>query len=306
MCVIMVISPIFYMGNKRKLVTHGLCELFPQGISTYYEPFAGSAVVGMNVSADAWYINDLYAPLYLMYNMFADYKAEDIISFVEKQIDTYGLPRERTKRNVYKDEGKIEQYKQAYHTYRKVVNEYEGADKALYIYSLMFFAFSQQMRFNNKGQFNMPFGNDCFSEDNKKYIRNGCDFFSRKAVSITQQSFDVFLDDVLSKAADNAFVYLDPPYMNTTAIYNEGGTNKQVPAWSAETEKLLYSYCDKLTERGISFALSNVFENKGKKNDMLIEWSSKYNVLHFTGHTYMACGKGNAATDEVLIFNYTR
>ena len=40
-------------------------------------------------------------------------------------------------------------------------------------YTLMFYSFSQQFRFNNKGEFNMPCGNDCFSDKNKEYIRSG-------------------------------------------------------------------------------------------------------------------------------------
>ena len=34
----------------------------------------------------------------------------------------------------------------------------------------MFYSFSQQFRFNNKCDFNMPCGNDCFSEKNQEYF----------------------------------------------------------------------------------------------------------------------------------------
>ena len=54
--------------------------------------------------------------------------------------------------------------------FRKHYNENKNT---LDFYTLMFYSFSQQFRFNNKGDFNMPCGNDCFSETNKEYILNG-------------------------------------------------------------------------------------------------------------------------------------
>lgn len=52
--------------------------------------------------------------------------------------------------------------------------------------------------------------------------------------------------------------------------------------------------------------MSNVINNKGKVNQMLIDWIDKnnLNVHTFDGFTYMACGKGNSEAKEVLITNY--
>ena len=68
------------------------------------------------------------------------------------------------------------------------------------------------------------------------------------------------------------------------------------------------SLLDKANEKGIKFALSNVLENKGKANDILKEWSKKYNVIHLNNSygncNYHAKDKTNNGTDEVLIINY--
>lgn len=52
--------------------------------------------------------------------------------------------------------------------------------------------------------------------------------------------------------------------------------------------------------------MSNVFKNKGIENTDLIKWveRNEYKVHTFDGFNYMACGKGNANTIEVLITNY--
>ena len=65
---------------------------------------------------------------------------------------------------------------------------------------------------------------------------------------------------------NNSFVYIDPPYLATTASYNENG------GWNEELELELLNYLDELNQRGINFALSNVLESKGKKNELLIDW----------------------------------
>ena len=165
------------------------------------------------------------------------------------------------------------------------------------IYSCMFYAFSQQMRFNSKGEFNMPFGNGAFTQQNEKYIRDGCSFFQQQNVRITNFDFRKIKVDKLNK---DDFIYLDPPYFNTTATYNENN------GWSMQDDLDLFEICEQLYARNIRFGMSNVFKCKGKENTHLIEWCKKcgWNVYTFDNFTYMACGKGNSEAKEVFICNY--
>ena len=290
----MKISPIFYMGNKKKLINKGLIELFPKNISMFVDLFAGSGVVSMNTEASKYIINDIDTNLIDLYNMFKFTEADTIIEHIESRIEEYGLARERTKRNEFKDKEKIERYKKAYMSLR---SDYNKNKTVLDFYTLMFYSFSQQFRFNNKGEFNMPCGNDCFSDKNKEYIRDGRDFFKNDNVIITNNDFRKLK---ISKLDNNSFVYLDPPYLDTTATYNENG------GWTIKDEQDLYNICEELDSNGIKFGMSNVFINKGKTNDKLIEWcnKNKWNVYTFDKFTYMACGKGNSNAKEVFIKNY--
>ena len=284
------------MGNKKKLINKGLIDLFPKDINTFYDLFAGSAIVSMNVEANKYFVNDIDYHLYELYAMFKVFSDDVIIRHIEDRIDEYGLARERTKRNEYKDKEKIEQYKAAYMKLRTEYNKYQGAN-VLDFYTLMFYSFSQQFRFNSKGDFNMPCGNDCFSEKNKEYISNGTKFFKRDNVKINNGDFQKLCVEELNK---DDFVYLDPPYFNTTATYNENN------GWSEDDENTLYSLCERLNENEIKFGISNVFENKNTKNQKLIDWcdKNKWNVYTFDKFTYMACGKGNSNAKEVFITNY--
>lgn len=282
------------MGNKKKLIQKGLIELFPKDIDTFIDVFAGSSVVSMNVQANKYIINDYDENLKQLYEMFKTYNADTIINHVNTCIDKYGLARERTKRNEFKDKDKIKQYKDAYMNFRDYYNQNKNV---LDFYTLMFYSFSQQFRFNNKGDFNMPCGNDCFSEKNQEYIRNGCRFYHSNNVYISNKDFrSISIDTITTKD----FVYLDPPYFNTTATYNEQSK------WSEDDENDLYNFCENLTKRNIKWGMSNVFENKGISNLKIINWCNKnnFNVYTFDRFTYMACGKGNSNAKEVLITNY--
>ena len=221
--------------------------------------------------------------------MFKDYSSEELIQHIESNINKYGLARERTKRNEYNDKAKIEDYKLAY---SKLRDEFNTSRNVLDFYTLMFYSFSQQFRFNSKGGFNMPCGNDCFSEKNKDYIKESIEKFKK---------FEVYNKSFMDLDYSNAdFVYLDPPYLNTTATYNEN------EGWTMNNELELFKLCEELSEKGIRFGMSNVLENKGVINQHIIDWCDKngFKVYTFDKHTYMACGKGNANSKEVYICNY--
>ena len=288
------ISPIFYMGNKKKLINKGLLNLFPKDINMFVDLFGGSGIVSMNVSANKYILNDFDCNLFTLYKLFKENTSEDIIQHILKRIDEYGLAKERTKRNEFKDKYKIEMYKENYFKFRSFYNKTRNNFD---FYTLMFYSFSQQFRFNSNGEFNMPCGNDCFSETNEKYIKDGCNFFNSDKVIITNKDFR---DLKVSKLSKSDFVYIDPPYFNTTATYNENG------GWTQQDEDDLYSMCEELNSDGIKFAISNVFENKGNKNTKLITWCEEmnWNVYTFDRFTYSACGKGNSNAKEVLITNY--
>ena len=99
----MKISPIFYMGNKKKLIKKGLIELFPTNINTMIELFGGSSIVSINSNANNYIISDIDNNLVSLYRLFKDKDSDTIINHINSRIGEYGLARERTKRNEFKD-----------------------------------------------------------------------------------------------------------------------------------------------------------------------------------------------------------
>ena len=93
------VSPIFYMGNKKKLLKKGLSDLFPKNIDKMVDLFAGSSVVSLNTNANVHIINDVDSNLCDLYNLFKNKSKDEIINHINMRVDEYGLARERTKRN---------------------------------------------------------------------------------------------------------------------------------------------------------------------------------------------------------------
>ena len=123
-------------------------------------------------------------------------------------------------------------------------------------------------------------------------------FFKKNNVLVGKFDFRNLNIDLLTT---DDFIYLDPPYLNTTATYNENC------GWTENDEDDLYKLCEKLNEKGVKFGLSGVFSNKGIVNDKLIKWceENKWNVYTFDKFSYMACGKGNSNATEVFIRNFS-
>lgn len=289
----MLNSPIFYMGNKKRLIDKGLVDLFPQDINTFIDLFTGSGVVSMNVKADNYIMNDINFTVIDLLCLFKYKTADKIIDYMETTIEKFGLLKGFNKRDTTETEEYKELAKEKYISFRKYYNENKNI---LDLYILSYYCNNNNIRFNKNGDFNMPIGNQYFNrEKHSQKIIDGCKFLSQDNVSLYNTDFKTLNYNTLSK---NDFVYLDPPYFNTLAIYNEQ------QGWGVNDDLELFKFCDELNKNHIRFALSNVFVNKGKENTHLIAWAKKYKVHHFKDFTYVSCGKGNAETDEVLIYNY--
>ncbi len=275
-----------YMGNKFKLLPQ-ILPYFPRNIKTFYDIFGGSAVVSMNVKAEEYVVNDLSNHLYNLYDLFKTTSAEEIINYCYCKRDEYGFITSSNREELKKND----------EPYRKCREDINNNPSTLGYFFLTYYAFCNQFRFNN-GKFNMSLGNGYFKKECEEEIRNLCGFFNQDNVNISNLSYE---DLVVN---DESFVYADLPYANTEAVYND---NREIKGWTEESDYKFFKYCEKLNERGIQFAISNVFKNKGKENTHLKEWCEKNNwIVHhlsmkYAGHSYESA---NMETDEVLICNY--
>lgn len=276
-------SPMNYIGGKYKILNQ-IDKYFPLVIDNFVDLFAGGLDVSININAKNIVANDINYEMINMYQKMQTISSEDLIMYIEKTINKWGLSTTN---------------KNAYNEFRKYYNKYKNP---LDLYVLLCFSFNHQIRFNNNIEFNAPFGLNRSSFNNN--IRSNLIKFHQKIKNIIFISSD-FRNIDINRFKKDDFFYVDPPYLISCGSYNDG--NRGFGGWTENDEKELLIFLDKLNEKGIKFALSNVFQHKNKKNNILIEWSKKYNVYNinnnYNNSNYRIKDK-HSLTQEVLIINY--
>ena len=289
-------SPMNYTGGKYKLL-HQIEPLFPENINLFVDLFTGGGNIAANVKANKIVANDCEENIIGIYKTFQKYdNVDELIGQIEEIIKTYGLTIDNMEAyNKFRND--YNSLKTSQGNYPPPLSSY---NINILLYVLICYSFNHQYRFNSKGEFNMPFGKERsqWNENMKNNLINFHRQIKEKDIVFLNKDFRQLKVD---KLGINDFVYCDPPYLITCATYNEKD------GWNQECEEDLLNLLDELNTKKIKFALSNVLYSKGKTNDLLIEWSKKYNVHHLD-YTYQNCNyhtkdKTNKS-DEVLITNY--
>ncbi|ADE35045.1 DNA adenine methylase [Klebsiella phage KMI9] len=261
-----------YTGNKQKLLPE-LFKLFPDRNSymRFIDCFCGGLSVSLNV------------PKPVLSN---DYDRTLIDMYKRLQM----LPDLSPVRELIKQHGLGKNEKEAYLAFRDAYNKNKDP---LWLYVLILHSFSNVNRTNDKGNFNANFGCRTLNDSTVKrfeHFKNNV-----RGIEFSSASFkdlDICLND---------FVYCDPPYLITDAVYNK--------FWNEEREHELYDFLDNLNSDGIKFGLSNVTHHAGKQNDILIEWMQKYNV-HNLDKKYLLGQHTDSyeqnKTQEVYVCNYQK
>lgn len=293
-------SPLFYMGNKLKLLPQ-LKPLFPENIKTFYDLFGGSGVVSLNVEAKKTKYNELNPNIYEMLKLFKDYEYQEIINHINKRVEEFNLPKiNYSGNNKQQLLERKKKYNKNYLDFRKFYNK--SKKNYLDLYTLTFFSYSNLIRFNSKSEFNMPIGKQCYLKEHDQQISYACYRFKTLNIELRNEEAINFIKNNFDDFDTNDFIYLDPPYLNTLAIYNE---KRAFGGWNIDNDYELFEWLEKLNDKGVKWGLSNVFQNKEYKNEHLINWceKNKWNINHLQ-REYACLGKGGSNTDEVYICNY--
>ena len=294
-------SPLFYVGDKYKLIKE-IKEYFPAFINRFFEPFVGGGSVFLNINANEYFLNDIDTHVIELHKFLCSYadRTDEFFNIIFSLIDKYKLSCSY-KKDIVPEELK-RQYKKTYYSrfnkanYTQLKDLYNKSSErnVAELYVMLIYGFNRILRFNNKGEFNLPVGNVDFNKN--VYDALCCYFETNRMRHIHWSSLDFrdFFSTVNWKEDD--FVYLDPPYLITFSEYNK--------YWNKQTESDLLAYIDDLNFKNIKFAVSNVTHYKGKENTLFLKWAEKYNV-HSISSNYISY-HDNTIKDfkEVLVTNY--
>lgn len=163
-------SPLFYVGDKYKLITE-IKTHFPKRINKFVEPFVGGGSVFMNVEADKFILNDIDTNVIALHKYLSE-QTNNVDLFFDKVwnlINKYGLSC-----SYLSDIIPVE-LKQAFpktyfakfnkEKYYQLRADFNNSDKTdiLILYLLLIYGFNRMLRFNSCGNFNLPVGNVDFN-----------------------------------------------------------------------------------------------------------------------------------------------
>ena len=297
-------SPLNYTGGKFKLLPQ-FDNIFPKKIDTFVDFFCGGANVAVNSNAKKIIAIDKETNLIRILELFKNYDYMEIVNKLDSIIEKYNLSN--TYKNGYEFYGEdsssgLGKYNKQY--YLKLRNDYnhmKDSDERDFVFlTLVVYSFNHQIRFNNKGEYNMPVGKRDFNSSIRKNLLEFCRKLVVKNISFVNTDYKKF---ELNSLTGNDFCYFDPPYYLGDASYNEND------GWNEGKEKELLEYLNEVNKHGVKFALSNVTEHKGLKNEILIDWAieNQYNIhnlnYNYSNSNYHLKDK-NQVTKEVLITNY--
>lgn len=311
-------SPLNYTGNKFRLLKQ-ILPLFPKNINCMVDMFAGGATVGLNTDAKkiTFVDNNEYVINLLIYLSSTNF--DDLIMLIEKYIEKYRLSYSaKYGYSFYKKQctsnpnnGLKDYNAKAYLSLKSDYNSLtvKTSEKAnLMLYLLMIYEFNNDIRFNSSNEFNLPCGKTDMNRNNIDKLKYYIKRIKEREVEFLCSRFDSpLLNTVMSKAD---FVYMDPPYLITNAVYNQ--------EWNNDEEYRLLDFLDNLVKEKKKWALSNVLEKnvyKGddifvKKNEPLNYWLYKNasNVdIKYIPYNYSSSSYNKKTRDakevEVLILN---
>lgn len=269
-------SPLNYSGSKDTVLTDIYKEL-PKHVGTFVDAMGGAFNVGLNVFAMNKVIYNEYNPFtFQIIEMLLKNNKNGLIEEIEEIISKFNLGKAR---------------KEEFLLFRKHYNLKEKTPLNLFI--LHMFSFQNLIRFNNNFEFNTPIGNAGYNKGLKQRI------IAFKPKSPTLELYQCSYEqlDISSLEKDTVF-YFDPPYLITTAEYNDG--KRGLKGWDSDMEARLLDYIRKLDKLGFKFMLSNVIKHQTKVNHLLKEWvnNHNYNVIELgkTGSRY--------PRKEVIIKNF--
>lgn len=300
-------SPLNYTGGKYRLLPQLLPNL-PNNIDKFVDLFSGGCNVGINVPCNKVIFNDINSTLQNIFKSLRNYDKSTSLSMIDNIIKEYKLSNSSEfGYKYYNCDSKSGLGSYNLSSYLKLRNDFNKGllhkyDYYIALFVLIVFSFNNQIRFNKKGEFNLPVGKRDFNDKMRNKLSVFIDRLKCGDYTFISNDFrNVPTDDW----DEGTFVYVDPPYLITCASYNEQG------GWTEAMEHCLLNYLDNLHKRGIRFALSNVLSSKGKENSILKKWlkknEDKYRTIYlnysYANSNYQKRNK-NSNSEEVLIVNY--
>ena len=181
-------SPLNYVGGKYKLLKE-ILPLFPNDIDVFVDLFGGGFNVGINTTTNKVVYNDLENHVVELLKYLKDNNTDKLLLEIDSLIEKYKLSKENA---------------EGFNQLREYYNEENNSP--IVFYTMICYAFNYQIRFNQNGKYNMPFGKarSSFNPSLRQKFIEFVEELHKKDCMFFNVPFDKFRFDELDK---NDFVY---------------------------------------------------------------------------------------------------
>lgn len=274
-----IVPPIKSQGIKTKLVPW-IQALVPDVSGRWIEPFLGTGVVAFNSGFKRALLADTNPHVIRFYQQLQD-----------------GIIRPYKVRAYLEHEGELlrQAERDGYDHFNVVRSRFNEKHDPLDFLFLSRAGFNGMMRFNKKGQWNIPF---CQKPERfrRPYVTKIVNQV-RDVGCLIQPEWEFYtapFEQIIPQANKDDIIYCDPPYAGRYVDYYNG--------WTNEDEARLYKL---LSDTPARFILSTWHHNDYRENEMIERFWSHFNIVT-RDHFYHSGGKieNRRSIVEALVFNF--
>ncbi len=273
-----LVPPLKCQGIKTKLVNWIKAQVELSATSLWIEPFTGSGVVGFNVRPARATFADINPHIINFYNALkrGDITPRGAKAFLEREAPLLA-----------------EHGANHYYAVRERFNQHGDPYDFLFLSRA---SFNGVLRFNRRGQYNVPFGHKP-QRFAPAYITKIVNQIQYVANAIQQHDWSFVCADfrtVIPQASASDCIYCDPPYAGRHTDYFN--------SWSAHDEHDLF---DLLSQTPARFLLSTWHSNPHRHNPLLERYAARFRICTHEHFYHVGASTANRhPMREALVCNW--
>ncbi len=279
---------IKYRGGKSKEIPN-IERHIPRYKGRYIEPFFGGGALFFHLEPKHAIINDINSKLMAFYsgvkNNFSNlqkelYEIEKIYTTNRKEFDTL--------KNQTPNERVEDKNEELYYQIRDMFNE---LSEKKYSDALLYFfinktAYSGMIRYNSKGEFNVPFG---------RYERLNTSLVTKKHSDLLANTeiYNTDYKNIFDLSKSDDFMFLDPPY---DCIFSDYGNEEYKDGFNAENHIALAKDFKNLNCKAL-LVIGRTSLTEKLYGDMIIDEYAKTYAVNIRN-------RFKSETTHILVANY--
>lgn len=279
---------IKYRGGKSREIPN-IEKYIPQFEGRYIEPFFGGGAMYFYLEPKKAIINDINSKLMDFYNgVKNDYPhLRTELTEIEKIYEENRLHFDSLKK-IHPTEHVEDKNEALYYSIRDM---YNGLKEKTYSDALIYFfinktAYSGMIRYNSKGEFNVPFG---------RYHHLNTTMVSQKhsALLSNSQIYNKDYKDIFDMTSTDDFMFLDPPY---DCVFSDYGNKEYKDGFNDDSHRKLASDFKNLGCKTLMVIGKTKLTEELYGNMIVGEYPKKYAVN--------IRNRFQAAANHILVANY--